>query len=80
MRLEITGAENPPSLNQGEETVPGTKAAFYFEFLDKAAHRFNADFGDEQDALLSCASCGAPTPVEICAFCKLVERATAVHP
>ena len=67
------------ALNTIEAQSPGSKAAFYFEFLDKAAHRFNAGFGDEQDALLSCASCGAPTPVEICAFCKLVERATTTR-
>ena len=64
------------ALNTIEAQSPGAKAAFYFEFLDKAAHRFNAGFGDEQEALLSCVSCGAPTPVEVCAFCKLVERAT----
>jgi uncharacterized protein (TIGR00269 family) len=65
------------ALNTIEAQSPGSKAAFYFEFLDKAAHRFNAGFADDQEALLACERCGAPTPVEVCAFCRLVERATA---
>jgi uncharacterized protein (TIGR00269 family) len=65
------------ALNTVEAQSPGSKAAFYFEFLDKAAHRFNAGFADDQEALLACARCGAPTPVEVCAFCRLVEKATA---
>ena len=67
------------ALNSIEVQSPGSKSAFYFEFLDKAAHRFNAGFGDEQDALNSCGSCGAPTPGDLCAFCKLVERATSAR-
>jgi uncharacterized protein (TIGR00269 family) len=65
------------ALNTIEAQSPGSKAAFYFEFLDKAAHRFNAGFADDQEALLACERCGAPTPVEVCAFCRLVEKATA---
>ena len=65
------------ALDVVEGRSPGAKAAFYFEYLDKAAHRFNAGFADAQDALLRCSRCGAPTPDEVCAFCKLVERATA---
>jgi uncharacterized protein (TIGR00269 family) len=64
------------ALNGIEATSPGTKAAFYFEYLDKAAHRFSASFDEDQAALNSCGSCGAPTPGDICAFCKLVEKAT----
>jgi len=63
------------ALNTIEVQSPGSKAAFYFEFLDKAAHRFNAGFGEEQASLLACERCGAPTPVAVCAFCRLVERA-----
>ena len=29
----------------------------------------------EQEALGACARCGAPTTGEVCAFCKLAERA-----
>jgi uncharacterized protein (TIGR00269 family) len=65
------------ALNAIEEQSPGAKAAFYFEFLDKAAHRFEAAaVGDAEVELHACASCGAPTTGEVCAFCKLVARAT----
>jgi tRNA-5-methyluridine54 2-sulfurtransferase len=65
------------ALNSIEVTSPGTKAAFYFEYLDKAAHLFNATFADDQEALSSCTSCGAPTSGDVCAFCRLVEKARA---
>jgi uncharacterized protein (TIGR00269 family) len=63
------------ALNSIEVQSPGSKAAFYFEFLDKAAHRFNAGFGAEQEALSACERCGSPTPAAVCAFCKLLEKA-----
>jgi len=31
----------------------------------------------ERDELRACPSCGAPTTAEVCAFCKLVDRASA---
>jgi uncharacterized protein (TIGR00269 family) len=64
------------ALNAIESTSPGTKAHFYFAFLDRIAPRF--DNSDAQEALRECRSCGAPTTGEVCAFCKLVERATKV--
>ncbi|MBV8691635.1 MAG: adenine nucleotide alpha hydrolase family protein [Actinobacteria bacterium] len=65
------------ALNGIEEHSPGAKAAFYFEFLDKAAHRFDAAaVGEAEVELRTCSSCGAPTTGEVCAFCKLVARAT----
>ena len=67
------------ALNSIEATSPGSKAAFYFEFLDKAAARFNAGFGEEQESLNACERCGAPTPVDVCAFCKLRERAAPAN-
>ena len=63
------------ALNAIEAQSPGAKHAFYFEFLDKASHLFTEGTAAEQDALLTCASCGAPTTTEVCAFCRLVERA-----
>jgi len=66
------------ALNAIEEHSPGAKAAFYFEFLDKAASRFEpATVGESEVELRPCASCGAPTTGEVCAFCKLVVRATS---
>jgi tRNA-5-methyluridine54 2-sulfurtransferase len=63
------------ALNDIEAASPGAKAAFYFEFLDKAAHLFAPGTAAEQGDVGSCASCGAPTTTEVCAFCRLVERA-----
>jgi uncharacterized protein (TIGR00269 family) len=63
------------ALNDIEATSPGSKADFYFGFLRSAAERF-ADADDVE--LGTCSSCGAPSNGEICAFCRLVERATAV--
>jgi tRNA-5-methyluridine54 2-sulfurtransferase len=64
------------SLNLLEERSPGTKAAFYSEYLDKASHLFVAAQAEGPDSLGSCASCGAPTTGEVCAFCRLVEKAS----
>jgi uncharacterized protein (TIGR00269 family) len=61
------------ALNLIESSSPGTKAHFYFAFLDRIAPRF--DQTDAKDALRECTSCGAPTTGDVCAFCKLVERA-----
>ncbi|MEZ5207376.1 MAG: hypothetical protein R2690_10470 [Acidimicrobiales bacterium] len=63
------------ALNQLEATSPGTKFAFYHEFLDKAAERFVGEADDAREALVACDSCGAPTPSGTCAFCRLTARA-----
>lgn len=65
------------ALNAIEATSPGTKHDFYFGFLARASARFLADAAAEQEHLQACARCGAPTTGEVCAFCRLVERATA---
>jgi tRNA-5-methyluridine54 2-sulfurtransferase len=64
------------ALNAIEAQSPGAKAAFYMEFLDKASHLFTPLAQAEKDELNECASCGAPTSGEVCAFCRLVEKAT----
>jgi tRNA-5-methyluridine54 2-sulfurtransferase len=66
------------ALNAIEATSPGTKHDFYFGFLARASGRFTPDADAEQEQLRSCSSCGAPTSGEVCAFCRLVERATSV--
>lgn len=68
------------ALNAIEASSPGTKHAFYFEFLDKAAHRFRGEADDAKADLRPCASCGAPTTGEVCAFCRLVERVGSAPP
>ncbi|MGE0795773.1 MAG: ATP-binding protein [Acidimicrobiia bacterium] len=65
------------ALNRIEATSPGAKAAFYGEFLDKAAHLFADGVQDERAGLGACARCGAPTSGEVCAFCRLSEKAAA---
>jgi recombinational DNA repair protein RecR len=64
-------------LNAIEVQSPGSKAAFYFSFVDRVAPRFAAETVAARDDLATCASCGAPTTGDVCAFCKLVERTTA---
>ena len=68
------------ALNSIEEVSPGTKHAFYFEFLDKAADRFRPEAAEAQEGLRACATCGAPTVTEVCAFCRLVERVSDAEP
>jgi uncharacterized protein (TIGR00269 family) len=67
------------ALNTIEQQSPGTKASFYFTFLDRAADRFRVDAEpDDEEGLRACATCGAPTTSEVCAFCRLVDRAGGV--
>jgi uncharacterized protein (TIGR00269 family) len=67
------------ALNAIEERSPGSKAAFVFGFFERAHERF-ADIADEErDELQSCVVCGAPTPGDICAFCRLRARATGTR-
>ena len=65
------------ALNAIEATSPGSKQAFYFGFLERASERFQAEADLERDDLRPCTRCGAPTPTEVCAFCRLVERASS---
>ncbi len=78
------------ALNEIEVRSPGTKADFYFAFLRRAADLFRRDdaegpgpAGEPSDpangALRPCVRCGSPTSTEICAFCRLVDRAGG-HP
>ncbi|MDP9071034.1 MAG: adenine nucleotide alpha hydrolase family protein [Actinomycetota bacterium] len=64
------------ALNAVEATSPGSKAAFYFGFLDKVSHHFTPYAAEERRELGRCSSCGAATTGERCAFCKLRSRAT----
>jgi uncharacterized protein (TIGR00269 family) len=68
------------ALNAVEEASPGSKHAFYFGFLDRAAARFAAGTAQESAGLGACARCGAPTTGDVCAFCRLVERAAGAEP
>ena len=64
------------ALNAIEERSPGSKAAFVFGFLERGHERFAGEAADERAALARCRLCGAPTPSDVCAFCRLQSRAT----
>ena len=65
------------ALNDIEARSPGSKADFYFGFLARASERFRPEAEADQLALAPCTRCGSPTTTELCAFCRLVERATS---
>ncbi|MHB8671949.1 MAG: ATP-binding protein, partial [Acidimicrobiales bacterium] len=69
------------ALNAIEDQSPGSKAAFYFGFLERGRPLLGGGPGGgpppgEPD-LATCNRCGSPTTGEVCAFCRLVERAAA---
>jgi uncharacterized protein (TIGR00269 family) len=68
------------ALNAIEATSPGSKHDFYFGFLARASARFVGDAEVEQEELTACARCGAPTTNDVCAFCRLAERASTAVP
>jgi uncharacterized protein (TIGR00269 family) len=63
------------ALNEIEAGSPGAKHDFYFGFLKRASDRFRAEAEEDQQGLAPCARCGSPTTGDVCAFCRLVERA-----
>jgi uncharacterized protein (TIGR00269 family) len=67
------------ALNAVEERSPGSKAAFYHGFLDRVSELVTPVASKERESLTACPNCGAPTTGELCAFCKLVERAGGQH-
>ena len=68
------------ALNEIERMSPGAKHDFYFGFLDRGSPRFRADGDLDRRSLEPCTRCGAPTASDICAFCRLAERAMAPVP
>ena len=74
------------ALNSIERQSPGSKAAFYLEFVDKMAPLLADRRFQEGKELVACTSCGAPTTrpdsadVPVCAFCRLRGRVDGVEP
>ena len=72
------------ALNAIEAESPGSKHAFYHEFLARAADLFTADVDGSDDGgsggLGACQRCGSPSSNEVCAFCLLVERTAGAVP
>jgi len=55
------------AMNGLEAGAPGTKASFYFGYLDRAARLFR---DDAAGSLTPCRRCGQPTTGHYCAFCR----------
>ena len=68
------------ALNDIEVRSPGAKHSFYFGFLERASSLFTPEAEDDRSQLQGCTVCGSPTTAEICAFCRLVERAGGHQP
>ncbi len=68
------------ALNDIEVSSPGAKHSFYFGFLQRAAQRFAEAADEEMPAIRACSQCEAPCSSDLCAFCRLVDRATAPVP
>ena len=60
-------------LNRLEEVAPGTKHQFLWGFYERGRRHFP----HEGRTLNACKVCGEPTTGEICAYCRLAERARA---
>ncbi len=67
------------ALNAMELQSPGSKAEFYFGFLARAADRFESPEADAS-TLGTCDGCGGPAESDLCAFCRLAERASSAEP
>jgi tRNA-5-methyluridine54 2-sulfurtransferase len=63
------------ALNEIESRSPGSKAAFYFGFLDRLAPLVTPAADKERETLHPCPECGSPTVSRVCAFCALTAKA-----
>ncbi len=68
------------TLNSIEATSPGSKAAFYLGFLDRMAPLLVGHSAAAVDGLNDCTRCGSPTTGEVCAFCRLLDKAHSIAP
>jgi len=60
-------------LNRIEERSPGTKWAFYSQFVEQIQPLLGEKFPEPE--LKPCSRCGMPTTAEICSVCRMRERA-----
>jgi uncharacterized protein (TIGR00269 family) len=68
------------SLNAIEVKSPGSKASFYLGFLERMVPLLAGHSAAAAGELNECARCGSPTTGEICAFCRLIDKAAAHEP
>ncbi len=60
------------ALNLLEQAAPGTKQSLYWGFLERGRPLVQSQDGA---VLRACLHCGQPTTSEVCAFCRMTERA-----
>ncbi|MBC7319715.1 adenine nucleotide alpha hydrolase family protein [bacterium] len=60
-------------LSQLEASSPGSKAQFYFGFLERGKRYFVEK--QETLSISNCKICGQPTTEDICSFCRQMRRA-----
>ncbi|HEV2439425.1 MAG TPA: ATP-binding protein [bacterium] len=60
------------ALNVLEQAAPGTKQSLYWGFLERGRPLVQ---GHNDVDLRACLHCGQPTTGEVCAFCRMTERA-----
>jgi len=68
------------ALNAIEADSPGTKTAFYLNFVERVAPLLAGHALPDDKVLQPCVECGSPTTGELCAFCNLVAVAGAHEP
>jgi uncharacterized protein (TIGR00269 family) len=68
------------ALNAIERESPGSKSAFYLNFIDKMAPLLAGSSQAAAGELHACDQCGAPTTGETCAFCRLQDRVSGHDP
>ena len=68
------------ALNQIEQGSPGSKAAFYLNFLDNMAPLLAGRSAAATEELGTCSECGSPTTSDLCAFCRTAQKARAHDP
>ncbi|MFW6138338.1 MAG: ATP-binding protein [Spirochaetota bacterium] len=61
-------------LNQLEQNSAGSKRRFYDGFLRVSAGRFE----EKMPELQECRHCGMPTPIDVCSFCRITQRAKKI--
>ena len=68
------------ALNAIEAESPGSKAAFYLNYLDNMAPLLQGQVKAGVDGLNQCERCGQPTTGEVCAFCRIVDTSRTHEP
>lgn len=61
------------TLNALEEAQPGAKQRFLTGFLKQGRSALGVTSSPVE--LRECSRCGSPTTAEVCAYCRLTERA-----